>query len=168
MYYINCFFIYSFLGFILETLITFILGYNYNSGFLKGPITPLYGIGAILIIIISDKCFKNLHLPRWIETIIVFIIITIILSLLEYIGGTLIEIIFHKVFWDYSNYKFNIGKYICLEMSAVWGILSIIFIYLIKPILDNTIILIPKKITYIFCIIFILDIIYTLITANPN
>lgn len=163
MYYINCFFIYSCLGFILETLFTFIFGYNYNSGFLSGPITPLYGIGAILVMIISDKCFKNLHLPRWIETIIVFIIITIILSILEYIGGTLIELIFNKVFWDYSDYTLSIGKYICLEMSFIWGIISIIFIYLIKPILDNYIILIPKWATYLFLIWFIIDIIYTII-----
>jgi len=53
----------------------------------------------------------------------------IILTIIEAIAGYSIEFIFNITFWDYSNYKFNIGKYIALESSLIWGIGSIILIY---------------------------------------
>lgn len=163
MYFINSFFIYSILGYIIEIIFAFLIGANNpESGFLYGPCTPIYGIAAILITIVSEKLFKSLHLPRWIETIIVFIIITIILMLLEYIGGILIEIIFGFSFWDYSDYKYNIGKYVCLEMGIVWGIMSIVFIYIVKPRLDKYIKKVPKWLTITFSIIFIIDFIIRL------
>lgn len=164
MYYINCFFVYSIIGFMFENVIGIILGNPFNSGILYGPITPIYGLGVILILTISKYFFIHLHLPRWLETIISFFTLIIILTLLEFIGGILIEKIFNTVFWDYSNLKFNIGKYISLEISFLWGILALFIIYIIHPILDNFIKNIPYFITYISIIIFIIDLIITIYT----
>ena len=161
MYLLNCFFIYSILGFFIEALMTLIFKGSFSSGILFGPWTPVYGIGTVLIIIISNKLFKNLHMNRLIETIVVFFIVSFSLSFLEWLGGTLIEIIFDTVFWDYSNQKFNLGKYISLEMTLLWGILSIIFIYIIRPIFDKIIKKIPKWLTIILSILFIIDVIMT-------
>ena len=161
MYLLNCFFIYSILGFIAEALITLIFKGNFSSGILFGPWTPVYGLGAIIIIIVSHKLFKNLHLNRFIETIIVFFVVSIILSSIEWLGGILIEKIFDITFWDYSSQKFNLGKYISLEMTLLWGIMSIIFIYIIRPILDPLIKKIPKWLTIILSILFIIDLIMT-------
>ena len=80
MFYINCFLLYSILGFLLETIAAFIMKSGFKSGILYGPWTPVYGIGAILTIIISEYFFKHLHLKIWQETIIVFIIITLVLT----------------------------------------------------------------------------------------
>lgn len=161
MYYINCFFVYSFLGFLFETLVGKVTGTNFNSGILYGPITPIYGIGVVLIMVISKYFFLNLHMPRWIETVIVFLILLVILTLIEWIGGILIEKIFDIVFWDYSHLKWNIGKYISLEISLIWGILSLILIYIIKPFLDPMILKIPIVLTYILIFLFFIDIGFT-------
>lgn len=158
MYLLNCFFVYSILGYILEIIFGFAVGaHNVESGILYGPWTPIYGIASVFIIIISDKLFKNLHMPRWIETIIVTFVLMIVLSGLEWLGGILIELIFGFSFWDYSDSKFNIGKYVCLEFALIWSILSIIFIYIINPFFEKYIKKVPIWVTIILSILFILD-----------
>lgn len=160
MYLLNCFFIYSILGYFLETFSSIIFNFKYESGFLYGPWTPLYGLGSIIIIIIYKK-LKNKINNKYLEIFTLFILYTFILTFIEWIGGNLIEHLFNKVFWDYSNYKFNIGKYISLEMSLIWGLMSIIFIYQIKPKLDKIIKTLPKNFTIIISILFIIDVIIT-------
>ena len=163
MYLLNCFFIYSILGFIIEGLFTLIVSGNFSSGILYGPWTPVYGFGAILTIVISKKIFKNMHKSRFVETIVTFIVLTVTLTFIEWLGGILIENIFHETLWNYKNYKYNIGKYIALEMSLVWGIVSILIIYFVKPIIDKLEKRIPKYITIILSLLFILDLITTII-----
>lgn len=161
MYYLNCFIIYSILGFLLETIVAFITKSGFNSGIMYGPWTPIYGIGVVVILLLSHYFFMNLHLPRWIETIIVFFIVSIFLSCLELIGGVLIEKAFNITFWDYSSHNFNIGKYISLEMTFVWGIATIIFIYIINPLLESMIKKIPNYITIVVLILMFSDLIIT-------
>ena len=136
----------------------FIIGaHNVQSGILYGPWTPIYGIASVLIIIISEKLFKNLHMPRWIETIVVALVLMVVLSALEWLGGVLIEFIFGFSFWDYTDYKFNLGKYICLEMALIWVIMSIVFIYIINPFFEKYIKRIPIWLTIIVSLLFIID-----------
>lgn len=163
MYYVNCFFVYSVLGYFFETIISKITGNRFESGIMYGPITPIYGIGVVIILIVSKYLFINLHMPRWFETLVVFFSLIIILTLMEFIGGILIEKLFGIVFWDYSHLKWNIGKYISLEISLVWGFLSIFLIYVIKPLLDKFVVKIPSFISYSLIIIFIVDMIFTFI-----
>ncbi len=166
MFYINCFLLYSILGYLLETLAAFITKSNFKSGILFGPWTPVYGLGAVLIILISRYFFVNLHMPRWKETIIVFIVITFVLTLIEWIGGIGIEFLFKKVFWDYSSDPTSIGHYISLRMSLIWGIGSIIFIYVIYPFLKNFIKHIPLYVTIPFALLFLFDVVYTIVTKE--
>ncbi len=161
MYLLNCFFIYSILGFIIEGLFTLIVSRKFSSGILYGPWTPVYGFGAILTIVISKKIFKNMHKSRFVETIVTFIVLTVTLTFIEWLGGILIENLFHETLWNYKDYKYNIGKYISLEMSLVWGIVSIFIIYFVKPIIDKLEKKIPKFITIIFATLFIIDLITT-------
>ena len=71
--------------------------------------------------------------------------------------------LFHITFWDYSNYKFHIGKYISLEMSLLWGVGSIILIYLVIPYVCEFIKKIPFFITMFLSSLFIIDVIVTTI-----
>lgn len=158
MYYINTFFIYSIIGFIFERFIL-----NTKSGILHGPLTPIYGIGAIIIIIVSKYIFKNLHLSKFTEVLISAILLTIILTLLEFLTGIIIEKAFNIVFWDYTKLPLNIGKYIALPVSLGWFIASFLLIYFIKPILDKLIIKIPNYLTLTLIIFLLLDITYTII-----
>lgn len=164
MYLLNCFFIYSILGFILEGTYTLITSNHFSSGILYGPWTPVYGFGAILTIIISQKIFKKMHKSRFTETLVTFIVLTIVLTLIEWLGGIIIEKLFHETLWNYKNFQFNIGKYISLEMALIWGLISIFIIYFIKPIIDKIEKKIPKSLTYILLILFIIDVIITIIT----
>lgn len=160
MYLVNCFFVYSILGYILEMLFGIAIGAKTpESGILYGPWTPIYGIASVFIIIISNKLFKNLHLPRWIETIIVVLVLMVVLCTLEWLGGILIELIFGFSFWDYSDSKFNLGKYVCLEFALIWSVLSLVFIYVINPLLEKYIRKIPILATIILSILFVVDLV---------
>lgn len=147
----------------METIISFITNNGFKSGILMLPWTPVYGIGVITILFVSNYLFKNLHMPRFIETIIMFLVVGIVLSFLEALGGVLIEKIFGVVFWDYSSQRFHIGHYISLEMTLVWGIASIIFIYILNPLLEGIIKKVPIWITVILIILFIMDSVGTII-----
>lgn len=166
MYYINCFFIYSIFGYILETVVAFLTHTNFKSGILSLWWTPVYGIGAVTILFISNYLFKNLHMNRVYETIIVFVVVAITLSVIEVLGGVLIEKTFGITFWNYSNHMYPIGKYISLEMTIIWGLISIVFIYVIHPVLNNLIKKIPNWITVLLIIIFIYDVTKTIIVKK--
>lgn len=161
MYYLNYFFIFSIIGHILETFIY----YNGESGILFGPWTPVYGIGVIIILLIH-KFLDKFSKGKFLKMFSLFIASSIILTIIEAIGGYLIEYLFHITFWDYSYLKFHIGKYIALEMAFVWGIGSLILIYIIKPFLDKIISKIPNYLTYILLILIIIDLICTIIIKH--
>lgn len=160
-YYINIFLVYSIIGFIIETTLKTFFFKHMNNGILYGPWIPVYGLGSVLIIIIMRLVFNRFKVPRWLKIVLVFLISTIVLSLIELLGGILIEKIFNKVFWDYSDLKFNIGHYIALEISLIWGVMSLVVIYIIKPLVDKIIKKIPSVITYLVLVIFIIDAVIT-------
>lgn len=162
MYYINNFLLFSIIGHILESIVYLILNNSGYSGIMYGPWTPVYGFGIILIIIIYNF-IKKTNLSGIKKIISIFIISMILLTLIEYIGGILIEYFFHKKFWSYENLKFNIGPYIALEIAFIWGLCSLIYIYIIKPITDKITKKIPKYITITLLVFFINDLIITII-----
>lgn len=157
MYYINVFFLYSIVGHILENL----LYRDIDSGFLYGYWTPVYGIGAIVIIIIY-KYINKLNLNKLLRILSLFCFSTVILTIMEYVGGVFIESTLGRIFWDYGN---NL-KYISFKMSIIWGICSLLFVYIIHPIINNLIKKIPKYITYILVLLLLFDLIYTFITIG--
>ena len=163
MYYINSFFLYSLLGFIVESTI-FKNTILKPSGVLNGPITLVYGVGGIVLLIVNKYIIDKIKTNKIIKIIISFIIYTIVLTLVELICGYLCHFIFNIDMWNYTDKKYNIGKYICLEYIGVWWIYGLITTYIIKPYIDKIIKLIPKDLTYISILILALDIIITTIT----
>lgn len=159
---INKFFIYSILGHLLENIAM----PNYKSGILYGYWTPVYGIGSIIIILTHKFLYNKFKLKGFKKTLAIFFAGAILLSMIEYIGGILIEILFHKTFWDYSNHKYNFGKYASLEMSLTWGLLSIILAYIIEPLVNKLEKKIPKIVSHILIILFIIDVGSTIILKS--
>ncbi|MGN1012653.1 MAG: hypothetical protein ACI4ON_02340 [Clostridia bacterium] len=130
------FFIYSVLGWILETLYCRMLDGKWtNRGFLFGPYCPIYGFGSLLIIAFLSNFIDS--------PIKVFFLGMIFTSLLEYITSFLLEKIFNAKWWDYSNRKFNINGRICLLNSLEFAALGIILTYLVHPILSSFVLNIP-------------------------
>lgn len=134
------------------------------SGVLYGPITIVYGLGGIALILTNKYILSKIKCNKILKIILSFIILSLILTIVELISGYLCKIIFNTEMWNYCNKSFNIGKYICLEYIPLWGLLGVIIIYVLKPFFDKIIKLIPKEATYLFYLILILDIIITILT----
>ncbi len=118
--------IYSFCGWLLESVSkTFWEKQWVNSGFLNGPICPIYGLGAVLMIVVLTPLKDNI--------ILLFLAAFVLLSFWEYIVGIFLEKVFKTKYWDYSHLKFNFQGRICLKNSLYWGVLGVLFIRYIHP-----------------------------------
>ena len=160
MYKLNIFLLYSFLGYIFEIIVDLIMKIKPSSGIMSGPFTPIYGLGVLIMLQIKDL-YQRLDLTKFLEIALYFITVIIVLTILEQIGGMLLDKVFNKTLWNYSDYKFHITKYIAVEVSLFWGVASIIIGYLVNPLLDKIIYKIPPFLTIFVLIIFITDAINT-------
>lgn len=154
--------IYSFLGWSLETAFASIKQRKFiNRGFLTGFVCPIYGFGAVFIIQLS-KLVTNIFDSQFTSLIINILFSIIVVTVLEYITGLLLEKIFHCKWWDYSDNAFNLQGYICLSYSLLWGFLSFLLIQFVHPIIAHAVISIPiyykPYLGVLICIYFILDI----------
>ena len=147
----------------METILKTFFFKSMNNGFLYGPIIPIYGFGACLIIIIMRFIFNRIKVNRISKIMLLFLVSIIILTTLEFLGGHLIKLLTGKTFWNYNKLKYNLGPFISLEISLVWGIMSLIITYLIKPLTDKLERKIPSIITYLVFTIFIIDLFCSLI-----
>jgi len=118
MQWITFFFIYSFLGWIFESVyVSMKSGRWVNRGFLKGPLLPIYGSGAVMMLLVSRPFADNLLLTYFAGVAGA--------TLLELVTGVVIEAVFKVRYWDYSYQKYNYRGYICLSSSVVWGFFTI-------------------------------------------
>lgn len=162
IYILDFFLIYSFAGWVLESVYKTICTKKIvNSGFLYGVFCPIYGIGALIMYLFLSICNNP---------ITVFLTGFVVLSVWEYIVSWGIEKIFHETYWDYSNYKFNINGRVCLLNSIFWGVLGVIFTYIVHPFAETQIIKINDivliVITVILLIIMLIDAIISIIKLN--
>ncbi|UKI48764.1 MAG: putative ABC transporter permease [Clostridium sp.] len=98
------FFTYAFIGYVCEVIYCSIPKKKFvNRGYLYAPICPIYGYGAVIVIL----CFDWLTKYPW-GFVLVAIGGMLLTSLLEYLTSFVMEKIFHMRWWDYSNHKFNI------------------------------------------------------------
>ncbi len=118
------FYIYCFFGWIIEsTYVSVCTGNWVNRGFMRGPVIPVYGTGAVIVLFAV--------IPFRTSPILVFIVGTVAASILEFVTGFVMERIYKVRYWDYSDKPFNLCGYICLFNSLCWGVLSILLIYLV-------------------------------------
>ena len=164
MYYLlNSLYLYSLIGFIIESTVYKINKSKRKSGIFYGPFTYVYGFGILSLILIKKYFLDKLNINKYYKLIITFIIATISLTTIEYLGGHILNLIFNIDMWNYTKKTYNFGKYICLDLAITWGFLGTLYIYYIKPGLDKVINLIPKWLTITVFIINTLDLILTLI-----
>ncbi len=154
--YIMLFFIYSFAGWLMESLGDTVKKKKFiNRGFLIGPYCPIYGCGVILITILLQKYSDDIF--------IIFFMSIFISGILEYSTSYLMEKIFKARWWDYSERKFNINGRICLETLIPFGIAGTFILYVVNPFLLKYIEMIPSTVLHIISgilvFIYILDLI---------
>lgn len=153
------FIIYSFLGFIIETIFGMLTKGVVESrqSCLYGPFCCIYGLGAAVMIPGLQKFKKR----NW----TLFLAGAVEGSIVEYIISWVGEMIFHIKWWDYSNMPFDINGRICLLFTIFWGILALVLIRLINPYIERFIDKIPAKLFGIITIggtiLLILDLLIT-------
>ncbi len=113
------FYFYCFLGWVWETCYVSVLKARWvNRGFMRGPFLPIYGSGAIVVLIFT--------LPFRTNAWLVFVVGMTSATLLEYFTGAAMEKMFHVRYWDYSRQRLNLNGYICVTSSLAWGCFSVI------------------------------------------
>lgn len=120
------FFLYSFTGWLCESIYCSLpAGRFINRGFLTGPLCPVYGFGALLIVFLLS--------PLQPQPVLLFLAGAVVTSLLEYVTGFLLEKIFHTKLWDYSQRRFNLHGRVCLKHSLLFGAMGLVTVYLLHP-----------------------------------
>lgn len=122
------FFFYCFFGWCFESsYVSGKQGRFVNRGFMYGPFLPIYGSGAIMMLVVSSP-FQN-HL------IAIYFAGLVGATVLEYVTGTAMEALFHVRYWDYSYQRFQYKGHICLSSSVAWGFLTLLLTQLLhKPV----------------------------------
>ncbi len=120
------FYLYCFCGWVFESAYVSLMERRLvNRGFLRLPLLPLYGTGAVMMLWVSLPFQDNL--------ILVYLSGVVAATLLEYVTGWSMERLFKVKYWDYSHQPFNLNGYICLSSSLTWGLLTIFLTELIHP-----------------------------------
>lgn len=137
------FFVCSLIGFILEECYALMVfdGTLVKRGFLYGPICPIYGFGALILIVTSAAISKKSD-----SLVIKAIVMTILFTIFEYMVSFVFEAIFGIRWWDYTNEFLNLHGRICLMFSLIWGIVTIFFLKFLYEPLRKAIIKVREKV----------------------
>ncbi len=154
------FFIYSFLGWGMEVVHAVYWNRNLvNRGFLNGIGCPVYGFSMIFLSVFMDS-LKN----GWFY---LFLGCMIVGSVIELVTGLLLEKVFHIRLWDYSDMRFQVGGYVCLKYSILWGVFGTLLIKLVNPFLLSILHNIPELVggilLIVFTILLVLDTVTTIV-----
>ena len=161
--YTLIFFIGSIVGYIYEVLFFLIMDNELvNRGFLYGPYLPVYGFGAVFIVLFLKKYKKN--------PLVVFLLTMILTGILEYITGYLMFKIYHRTWWDYTGLFLNIDGYVCLRSVLTFAIGGLFLIYVVEPLICKYINKLGKMHKYALLVsiflIMIIDLSMTLMFRN--
>ncbi len=159
---LSVFFIYAFIGWCTEVVYaTLRHGKFVNRGFMIGPVCPIYGLGVLSVVMFLEPIKDYWGL--------LFIASMLFTSLIELIGGFILERLFNEKWWDYSEEPFNLKGYICLKFSIMWGVACVLVIDVVHPSIMAVVRLIPQGILILALIVcsavFAADITVTMINV---
>ena len=150
------FFTYCFCGWVWESCYVSVCKRHWvNRGFLQGPILPIYGSGAILILFVTLPVENHLG---W-----VWLLGMIAATILEYVTGAVMEKLFKVRYWDYSKHKIQLNGYICLSSSIAWGFFSVLLVRYLHPPVGRLLNMVPDWIVdplaLVLAILFTVDVV---------
>lgn len=138
------FYFYCFFGWCFESAYCSIKSRRLtNRGFMRGPFLPIYGSGAIMMLVVSGP-FLDQEPPQ--NYILIYLAGCLGATVLEYVTGVLMEALFKVRYWDYSQNRFNFQGHICLGSSLAWGFLTLLMTQLIQPRVETLILAIPGNV----------------------
>ena len=130
------FFLYCFLGWVWESCYVSARQRRWvNRGFLHGPLLPIYGFGAVIILWATLPVRGSLPL--------IFLLWMLAATALEYVTGAAMEALFKVRYWDYSGKPFNLNGHICLTCSLAWGAFSVLLVKVLHPPFENLVLRLP-------------------------
>ena len=164
LYHILAFFlIYSCLGWCVEVVYAAATtGQLVNRGFLNGPVCPIYGFGMILVLFFLTPLEDDL--------LLLYLGGVILPSALELVGGWALYKLYRTRWWDYTEKPFNIGGYVCLEFSLMWGVGAMVMVKVIHPTIAALVNIIPPLVGFVLmCLLYAVyaaDVVATAIAAS--
>ena len=164
LYHVLAFFlIYSCTGWCLEVIFAAATtGQLVNRGFLNGPVCPIYGFGMIIVLFTLT--------PLQDSVLLLYIGGVILPSALELVGGWALYKLYHTRWWDYSDFPFNIGGYICLEFSLLWGVGTLVVMRIVHPVVAGLVDMVPPFVGFVvMCVLYAVyaaDVVVTAFAAS--
>ena len=138
------FFVSSFIGWIYEFFFYIIVEHRVgNSGFFFGPCLPIYGFGALLILLAVQKFKKHPAL--------VFLCACAVTGVWEYFVGAGMYALWQRRWWDYTGLFMNIGGFVCLRSVVSFGVGAVLLVYLVEPLVIKTSERAPSGIRHLAC-----------------
>ena len=155
---LGLFFLYSFFGWLAEVAFSAVSRKKFvNTGFLTGPVCPIYGVGILFILRFLEPLRNDLFF--------LFVGSTVVATVLEYAANRFLEGLTGTKWWDYSRFRFHFGGYVCLPFSAFWGAGAVVIVRWINPLVVRLVQLIPVpvgRVILLGCVILLgLDLIAT-------
>ena len=152
--YLLYFALFSFAGWILEVAFSAIKhGRFVNRGFNSGPICPIYGFCVALLRLILYPISHT-----W---VILYLASVLLATVIELTTGFVMDKIFGTKWWDYSANRFNLGGYVCLSFSLIWGAFCTLIAKIFFPLVDGLYAITPTPVLYailaVFMILLLLD-----------
>lgn len=142
------FYLYCFLGWCFESTVVSVQQRHFvNRGFLRGPMLPIYGFGATILLHVS--------LPLYNRPAALFLASMAAATVFEYAVGVIMEKLFKVKYWDYSEHRFQFQGRICLQSSLCWGFLGLILARVIHPPVEWIVAGLP------FVLLIVVDILFT-------
>lgn len=164
--YVFMFFVFSAIGWTVESTYRS-LGERriINSGFLHGPVCPIYGTGGLVFHVFLVPLSQPIEKRLW----LVLLLGMVLADTVEYFTSYIMEKLFHARWWDYSNNFLNIHGRICLRHTIYWGVFSFMYVYVIAPIYEWFSGFIPQNVRNIavavILVLFVFDLIMTVKAA---
>lgn len=157
------FYVYSVLGWIWESSYVSIKSKKLvNRGFVTGPVCTIYGVGAVTVYVTLHNFDR-----QW---VLLFLLGSLLATILEYVTAVVMEQIFHTRWWDYTNKKFNFQGRICLGSSVGWGFFTLIMFVVLQPAVEWIVNLVTQQMGQILIIaatmIYAVDFTFAAISAG--
>ncbi|MFC6170974.1 putative ABC transporter permease [Loigolactobacillus jiayinensis] len=138
---------YAFIGWIWESTYVSVRKRHFtNSGFMIGPIIPVYGFSVILVLLLLEP-FKN-------NLVALFVLGALLITVIEYLTSWLMEKLFQARWWDYSQLPLNLNGRVALPISLFWGFGIVVIVKLVHPFVSRFILGLPATTAILSSVVF--------------
>ena len=130
-----------------------------KQGLLYGPIKPIYGLAAVILLLI-------LNLLKGKNNWLIFIFGSLIGGTFEYICSLVLEYVFGTSMWHYSKMGMNIHGRVFIPYLPIWGVISLLWLRFVFPGFNKIFNKIPKIPLYIVTVLVSIFLAYDILISS--